>query len=85
MVELTQPLAQIDPSVMDYIDMDGMAKHLIKVLAIPAVAIKSDEQVAQLRMQRAAHQQAMSEQQQQAQVMETAGKAAPMMKAMQPQ
>ena len=73
MVELTQPLAQIDPSVMDYIDMDGMAKHLIKVLAIPAVAIKSDEQVAQLRMQR------------EEQLMETASKAAPMMKAMQPQ
>ena len=85
MVELTQPLAQIDPSVMDYIDMDGMAKHLIKVLAIPAVAIKSDEQVAQLRMQREEQQQAMAEQQQQQQVMETASKAAPMMKAMQPQ
>ena len=85
MVELTQPLAQIDPSVMDYIDMDGMAKHLIKVLAIPAVAIKSDDEVAQIRVQRQEQQQAMAEQQQQAQVMETAGKAAPMMKAMQPQ
>ena len=41
--------------------------------------------MAQIRVQRQEQQQAMAEQQQQAQVMETAGKAAPMMKAMQPQ
>ena len=52
MVELTQPLSQIDPSVMDYVDMDGLVKHLIKVLSIPAVAVRGDEQVAQLRQQR---------------------------------
>jgi len=81
MVELTQPLAQIDPSVMDYIDMDGMVKHLIKVLAIPAVAIKSDEQVAQVRQQREEQMKAMQEQQQEAQTMENMGNVAPMVQA----
>lgn len=82
MVELTQPLAQIDPSVMDYIDMDGMVKHLIKVLAIPAVAIKSDEQVMELREQRQQQQAQMMEQQQQQQMAQQMGQAAPMMEAM---
>lgn len=82
MVELTQPLSQIDPSVMDYVDMDGLVKHLIKVLSIPAVAVRGDEQVAQLRQQRQEAQQQQAEAMAQQQQMEAMGKAAPMMQAM---
>ena len=82
MVELTQPLSQIDPSVMDYVDMDGLVKHLIKVLSIPAVAVRGDEQVAQLRQQRQEAQEQQAEMMAQQQQMEAMGKAAPMVQAM---
>ena len=82
LVELTQPLAQIDPTVMDYLDMDGLAKHLIKVLAIPAVAIKSDEEVMVLRQQRQEAQQQAMEQAQEQQGLEALGKSAPVLQAM---
>ena len=80
MVELTQPLSQIDPSVMDYVDMDGLVKHLIKVLSIPAVAVEGDEQVAQLRQKQEAQEQ-QAEMMAQQQQMEAMGKA-PMVQAM---
>ena len=82
MVELTQPLSQIDPSVMDYVDMDGLVKHLIKVLSIPAVAVRGDEQVAQIRQQRQEAQEQQAEMMAQQQQMEAMGKAAPMVQAM---
>ena len=82
MVELTQPLSQIDPSVMDYVDMDGLVKHLIKVLSIPSVAVRGDEQVAQLRQQRQEAQEQQAEMMAQQQQMEAMGKAAPMVQAM---
>jgi hypothetical protein len=34
LLELMMPLTQLDPSIMDYIDADGVSKHLIKTLAI---------------------------------------------------
>lgn len=83
MVELSQPLAQIDPAVMDYIDMDGLAKHLIKVLSIPAVAIRGDEEVEALRQQRAEQQQAQMAQAQEAQQLQAVGQAAPAIQALQ--
>lgn len=83
MVEISQPLAQIDPQVMDYIDMDGMAKHLIKVLSIPAVAIRGDEEVETLRQQRAQQQQQQMEMAQEAQQLQAVGQAAPAIQALQ--
>ncbi len=46
-------LAQLKPEVLDYIDADGIAKHLAKVRGVPEVAIKSDDVVAELRKQQA--------------------------------
>lgn len=83
MLELFTPLSQIDPSAMDYIDIDGMSKYLLKVLAVPATTIRGSEQVEQIRQQRAAQQQQMMEQQQAIQTAEAAGAAAPALKAMQ--
>jgi hypothetical protein len=81
MLELLGPVGQINPQVFDYIDFDGVAKHLIKVLGIPASAVKSDQDVFAAREERAAQQQEMMQQQQLAQGAEAMGKAAPMVAA----
>jgi len=80
--ELVTPLAQIDQGVLDYMDTDGMVKHLIKTVGVPAVAVRSKEQVDALRSERqqqAAEQQQIMEAQQTA---TSAGEAAPMVKAL---
>lgn len=83
MIELFMPLSQIDQSAMDYIDIDGMAKYLLKTLSIPATTIRGNEQVEQLRQQRQQAQEAAQAQQEAAQFMESAGQAAPAIKALQ--
>jgi len=77
------PLSQIDPSAMDYIDTDGMAKYLLKMLSIPATTVRGNEEVAEIRAQRQEAQQAAQEEQQAAQFMEAAGQAAPAVRAIQ--
>ena len=59
--ELFTPVSQIDPSILDYVDMDGVAKHLMKTLSIPATVVKSDEQVEEIRGERAKAQQIAAE------------------------
>ena len=81
MLELFGPLSQIDQSAIDYIDVDGMAKYLLKTLSVPATTIRGESQVEEIRAQRAEQQQAMAEQQEVAQYAEAAGSAAPMVKA----
>ena len=41
--------------------MDGVAKHLMKTLSIPATVVKSDEQVEEIRGERAKAQQIAAE------------------------
>jgi len=81
MLELMGPIGQLNPAVFDFVDFDGVAKHLIKTLGIPATVIKSDDDVARTREEKAAQQQMMMEQQQLAQQAEAMGKAAPMVAA----
>lgn len=81
MLELFGPLAQIDQSAIDYVDIDGMAKYLLKTLAVPATTVRGEEQVAEIREQRAAQQQQMQEMQEAQMAAEAAGAAAPMVKA----
>jgi len=81
MLELLGPVGQIEPTVFDYIDFDGVTKHLIKVLGIPATAVSSDQEIMEKREERAAQQQQMMEQQQMAEQAEAVGKAAPMVAA----
>tara|TARA_R110002020_G_scaffold24190_7_gene79750 strand:+ start:289 stop:1941 length:1653 start_codon:yes stop_codon:yes gene_type:complete len=82
MFEMLMPLAQIDQGVMDYMDTDGMVKHLIKVLGVPATTVRGEQEVYQKRVERQ-QQQAQAQQMAQAQqVAETAGAAAPMAKAL---
>jgi len=81
MLELFGPLAQLDQQVLDYIDVDGMAKYLLKTLSIPATTIRGDGEVAQMRSMRQEQQAQAAEQQQIMQLAEAAGNAAPMVRA----
>jgi hypothetical protein len=51
-------LAQADPSVIDNINADGIAKHTAKVLGVPEIAVQNDDVIAATREQRAQQQQA---------------------------
>jgi hypothetical protein len=79
------PLSQIDPAAMDYIDIDGMSKYLLKVLGVPATTIRGNDQVAEIRAERQEAQAAVEEQQQAVQLMEAAGQAAPAYRALEGQ
>ena len=85
MIELFMPLSQIDPAAMDYIDVDGMSKYLLKVLGVPATTIRGNDQVAQIRQNRQEAEEAAAEQQQTVQLMEAAGQAAPAYRALEGQ
>lgn len=62
-------LAQMDPTVIDNINSDGIAKHTAKILGVPEEAIRSDRAMEEMRT---ARQQA----QQQAQALEAGVQAA---------
>ena len=81
LLELMTPLSQLDPGIMDYIDSDGISKHLIKVLGVPATAVRGDREVTIIRNQSQAQQQQMMEQEQLMQTAEAAGNVAPMVRA----
>lgn len=67
-------LAQADPSVLDYIDSDGIAKHIAKVRSVPEVAIRPDDEVAEIREQRAQQQQQQLQMDQAVQAADVASK-----------
>ena len=75
------PLMQIDPSVVDYIDLDGLASHIIKVTNVPATVVRGQNEVAQLRAQRQQQMQQQQQMEQQAMAAESAGNAAPALRA----
>ena len=83
--ELMQPIMQLSPDTMDHIDADGVAKHLIKILGVPATAVRGGQEIALMREQRAEAQAQMAEQQELMQTAEAAGNAAPMLRAIQAQ
>ena len=76
-----QPLMAIDPGIADFLDMDGMAQHLIKTLSIPATVVRGEQEVLGKRDERAAQQAQQAEMQEAMQIAQAAGKAAPMVKA----
>jgi len=81
MLEMLAPLQQLEPGITDWIDFDGLAKHAIRVLGIPAAVVRGREEVEMIRAQRQQAQQAEQEQMQAMQMAEAAGKAAPAVKA----
>ena len=80
-IELSQPLANIDPGVVDYLDTDNLIKHLISALSVPAKVVRDQAQVNEIRESRSQQQAAQAEQEQLAQAAEAAGNAAPLVKA----
>lgn len=62
-------IAQFKPEVLDLVNADGIAKHLATIRGVPEIAIRSDEEVAQLRQAQA---QAAQQQEQMNQAMQAA-------------
>lgn len=81
LIELFGPLAQFDQSVFDYVDVDGLAKYLLKTLSVPATTVRGDSEVEELRFQRAQQQEQMMQAQMEMQEMQAAGQAAPALRA----
>ena len=81
-LEIFGSMSQTLP-VMDYIDDNGMVKQIIEILGIPAKVIKSDQEVEQVRAERAQAEQAAMEQQQLLNETQAAKQAAPMAKVIQ--
>jgi hypothetical protein len=81
MIEFLAPLTQIDQGVLDYLDVDGMAKHIIRVTGTPATVVRGEGEVAQLREQRAAQAAQQAELQTMQSLATSAGEAAPALRA----
>ena len=72
---------QVDPNVVDYLDVDGLAKHIIKTTGVPASVVRGEDEVASLREAKQAAQEEMAAAQQQAMLAKAAGEAAPGIRA----
>ena len=59
-VEIVAPLVQVDPSVMDAINSDKALKGLARNLSLPVDWMRTDEEIAAIRQQRAEAQQAQA-------------------------
>ena len=81
-LELFGSLAQTMP-IIDYLSEDGLVKKVTEILGLPAKLIRSDNEVAQIRADRQAEQQAAMEQQQQLAETQMAKNAAPLAKVVQ--
>lgn len=72
-IEQVAPLVKVVPDIMDKIDTDQMVDELARRMGVPASIVRSDEQVATIRQQRA---EAQAQQQAQAMAMMQAEQAA---------
>jgi len=81
MFELIGPLSQIDQSVLDYIDADGMTKYILDTLAVPATTVRGAEEVDGIRSQRQQQAEQQQQMEQMAQTAQAMGQAAPALKA----
>jgi hypothetical protein len=79
-LEILAPLNQIAP-VLDYLDTDGFVKHVSQVLGVPAKILRSNEEVAEIRNQRAQAEAQAAQLAQAQQEANIAQAAAPMVKA----
>ena len=79
-LELFGQIGQVAP-VNDYIDPQGLVKHLIKILGLPARMIRSDSEVEELAQQKAEAQQQQMQMQQQMAESEMARNVAPAVQA----
>lgn len=75
------PLMQVDPNVVDFLDVDGLAKHIIKTTGVPASVVRGAEEVAAIREQKQQMQAQMAEDQRAAMLAKAAGEGAPGLRA----
>ena len=81
MFEILNPLAQIEPGIFDYVDMDGLVKFVARTVGVPASVLRSENEVMGIREERQQAEAQQQEMMQAQQVAETAGAAAPALKA----
>jgi len=81
MFEILNPLAQLDPGIFDYIDMDGLVRFITRTIGVPASVLRSEGQVLNMREERAQAAEAQAQLDQASQVADAAGRAAPALKA----
>ena len=79
--EFLAPLMQIDPGVVDYLDLDGLAQHIIKVTNVPATVVRGAQEVDEVRNQRQQAEAQQQSMQQAAMTAEAAGNVAPAINA----
>ena len=77
------PLAQVFPQMFDWLDPDQLPKHIFDVRGVPAKVTRSEEQVEALRAARQEQQAKEQSMVEGAQIAESMGKAAPMVKVLQ--
>tara|TARA_R100001460_G_scaffold10632_2_gene25104 strand:- start:12071 stop:13654 length:1584 start_codon:yes stop_codon:yes gene_type:complete len=80
-LEIIAPLGQSMP-VMDYIDSDKLVQHITDILGVPKKVLRSDQEVAQIRAEQQQAAQEQAEIQQAQQLAQSAGQAAPLLKAL---
>jgi hypothetical protein len=81
MFEILNPLAQIDPGIFDFIDMDGLVKFVTRTVGVPASVLRAEGEVMAMREERAQAQAQQAQLDQASQVADAAGRAAPALKA----
>lgn len=81
MFEILNPLAQLDPGIFDYIDMDGLVKFITRTIGVPASVLRAEGEVTSMREARAEQQAQQAQLDQASQVADAAGAAAPALKA----
>jgi hypothetical protein len=62
-LQMLMPLAETQP-IMDYINGDGIVRHVVESLGVPSRVIRSDAEVRKMRKERAEQQAEMEEKQQ---------------------
>ncbi len=63
--QIIGPIAQVDPTIMDMLDNDEIVKWAAKIHGLPTQLIRDDDEVAQIRADRAQAQQAQAQAEQQ--------------------
>ena len=81
--QITLPLAEVDPSVMDNVDLDFMIREHAESVGTPAGMIRPEDQVKERRATRDAQQKQLQQQQANESAGKTASGFAPLVKSAQ--
>lgn len=76
------PLAQLMPQMLDWIDPDKTSKGLANVRGVPALWMRNEQEVSQLRKERQKQDESQLQMEKVGQAAEAAGQVAPLVKAL---